>query len=76
MPLARTQRVAHIIDNDDVALTYCGLMLAVPADPTDTAAIRVLTSAGPAESDYAIFDDVEIPHNDWPCIACHDRYNR
>lgn len=64
-------RVAHLIDNDDVSLTYCGALLAAPADPGSTEAVRLLSAP---DTEYAIWDDVETPGADPTCPTCYVRY--
>lgn len=62
--------VCHIISNDDVSLTTCGHLLAAPADPGDTAAVRLLARPG----DQAIWDDVEPDAATVGCPECWDTY--
>lgn len=62
--------VEHIRREDECEITYCGLLTAICADPSDTAPIAV----GPAGGGVAIYADQEHLAGYRRCGTCDDNY--
>lgn len=74
MDLPTTWTVAHIVDNREIGITECGLML-TETPVTDRFAddygtpVKVTNGNG-----VAIFDDVDTPAGHVTCQACFAAY--
>jgi hypothetical protein len=74
MELPTTWIVAHIVNNQEIGITECGLMLKV-TPVTDRFADDYGTPVPVSNGDgVAIWDDVDTPSGHTTCSACFAAY--